>query len=171
MLTEEGHMQQPPVGWDPITIDHHLPFMSRLLMLYLLVVAVVWIVRSVNVLRILWSSKRGPLSLPTIGDEFLERCRICSNKIQSMKRLALVTLLWTVLVATLQLRSILVWFVMEKASLPAALGGGVLDALDIFIPGILVAAVLYSASVLYAGALQRAKESWNRNHRHSQQSV
>jgi hypothetical protein len=165
-------MQQgPQVVWDPITIDHHIPFMSRLLILYLLVLAVVWVVRSVSVLRMFWSLRRGPLALPTSEDDFLERCEVCSRKIDSMKQLAFVTLLWTVLVAALQLRTTLVWLVETKVFLPAALGGGVLDAVGIFIPGILAAAVLYSASILYAGALGCTKESWNRKLRHFRQSV
>jgi hypothetical protein len=88
-----------------------------------------------------------------------------------MKRLAFVTLLWTVLVAAIQLRSTFVWVVRVKAFWTAALGGGVVETLDVFIPGILVAAVLYSASILYAGSLQRTKDSWNRTYRNAQQTV
>jgi len=156
---------------DPMSINYQLPFASRLLILYLFAAVVVWVVSSVSVLRTIWSFRRIRVGASPSGDEFLNQCRVCSTKIESMKRLAFVTLLWTVLVAAIQLRSTFVWVVRVKAFWTAALGGGVVETLDVFIPGILVAAVLYSASILYAGSLQRTKDSWNRTYRNAQQTV
>ena len=155
---------QGTVQFDSAAINYQPPFVSRILILYLIVVTVVWVVRSLSVLRVLWAFRRAPFEMKG-GDELLDSYQVCSNRVQSMKRLAFVTLLWTVLVATLQLRSNLAWVVSVKAFLPAGLVGGVLEAIDISVPGIAAAAVLYSASVLYAGAMQRAKKSWDRRNR------
>ena len=47
----------PQIGWDPISINYHLPWASRLLVLYLLVVVTVSLAKSAGVLRTLWPSK------------------------------------------------------------------------------------------------------------------
>ena len=96
---------------DPMSINYQLPFASRLLILYLFAAVVVWVVSSVSVLRTIWSFRRIRVGASPSGDEFLNQCRVCSTKIESMKRLAFVTLLWTVLVAAIQLRSTFVWVV------------------------------------------------------------
>jgi hypothetical protein len=94
----------PPVGWDPVAINYHLPLASKLLILYLLTVVMISVVKSASVLCMLWSSRQGSV-LSQTSDQFLLAWERCSNKIQSMKRLVLLTLLWTVLVVVLLLRS------------------------------------------------------------------
>ena len=48
-------MQQAQVGWDPISINHHLPWESRLFILYLLLVLCISLVKLGSLVRQLWS--------------------------------------------------------------------------------------------------------------------
>jgi hypothetical protein len=152
--------QTPQVGWDPIAIDYRPPLALKLLVLYLLVVVVLSLVKSASVLRMLWSLTRNSRQRPRMGYEFLHLWKTCSNKIQSMKRLVFVTLLWTVLVASLLLRNVLIWIVEQKAFWPAAVGGSLTEVTTAFTLGILVCAVLYAASAFYEGELLRSREKW-----------
>ena len=133
----------PQVGWDPISINHHLPLASKLLILYLLVVVALSLVKSAGVLRMLWSLTRESRQPPRSGDEFLHVLESCSNTIQSMRRLVFITLLWTALVATLLLRTSLIQIAEQKAFGPGALIGSIVEVLSVFALGILVCAVLY----------------------------
>ena len=82
----------PPLGLDPLSINYQLPWTSRLLILYLLVVVTVSLVKSASVLRTLWLSKHGSLQESSTEDEFVLAWERCSNKVQSIKRWAFVTL-------------------------------------------------------------------------------
>jgi hypothetical protein len=152
--------QTPQVGWDPIAIDYRPPLALKLLLLYLLVVVVLSLVKSASVLRMLWSLTRDSRQRPRMGYKFLHVWKTCSNKIQSMKRLVFITLLWTVLVASLLLRSVLIRIVEQKAFWPAAVGGSLAEVTTAFTLGILVCAVLYTACAFYEGALLRSREKW-----------
>jgi len=55
-----------------------------------------------------------------------------------MKRLVFITLLWTVLVASLLLRNVLIRIVEQKAFWPAAVGGSLAEVTTAFTLGILV---------------------------------
>jgi hypothetical protein len=153
--------ETPQVGWDPISINYHLPLASKLLILYLGVVVTVSLMKSVSVLRMLWSFTLDSGRTTSSEDEFLYAWETCSNRIQSMQRLIFITLFWTILVATLLLRNTLTLIVEQKVVGPAALGGGVVEVLTVFALGILACAVLYSACAFYEGALLRRRESWN----------
>jgi hypothetical protein len=57
-------VQETPVGWDPISVNHHLPWGARLFVLYLIVVLIISLVRSVSIMRMLWwRAPRGKFSL------------------------------------------------------------------------------------------------------------
>ena len=57
---------------DPMSINYQIPFASRLLILYLLAAVVVWVVRSVSVLRTIWSFRRIRVGASPSGDEFAQ---------------------------------------------------------------------------------------------------
>ena len=152
--------QTPQIGWDPISFNYRPPLASKLLVQYLLVVVVLSLVKSASVLRILWSFSRDSRQPPRRGNEFLHVWETCSNKIQSMKRLVFLTLLWTVLVAALLLRSVLIRIVEQKAFWPAAVSGSLAEVTTAFTLGILVCAVLCAACAFYEGALLRSREAW-----------
>lgn len=149
------------IGWDPMSVDYHMPWASKLLILYLLVVVTAALVKSVSMLRILWFSRRGPLRLPRTEHEFMLAWEKCSNKVQSMKRLVFVTLLWTILIAVFLLRSDVQIFAEQKVFGPGAFFGTAAADLTVLALGLLVCAVLYTACAFYEGALLRRRESWN----------
>ena len=149
------------VGWDPISINYHLPWASRLLILYLLVVVTVSLVKSSSVLRTLWLSRRGSLRPSSPEREFVQAWESCSNKVQSIKRWAFATLFWTVLVAAMLLRNNLLIVTEQKSLWPGAFFGATVEMLTILALGIQVCAVLYTACALYEGALLRRRQSWD----------
>ena len=153
--------ETPQIGFDPISINHHLPLGARFLILYLGVVVTVSLVKSVKLLRLLWSFTHGSIRTTGREDEFLHAWARCSNEIQSIKRLVFISLFWTILVATFFLRGTLIQIVEQKSFGPAALGGGIVEVLTVFALGILMCAVLYTACAFYEGALFRSRESWN----------
>ena len=159
----EGHMQEgSQIGWDPISINYHLPLASRVLILYLLVIVTLSLVKSARLLRILWLSKRGSLRPSSPEDEFVFAWERCSSEIHSIKCWGLVTLFWTVLVAAMLLRNNLVILAAQKRFFPGTFFGSIVEMLTIFALGILVCAVLYTACAFYEGALLRRRESWNK---------
>ena len=46
------------VGWDPVMIEHHLPWQERILVLCLLVVAIVVLVKFTAVVQRIWRAQR-----------------------------------------------------------------------------------------------------------------
>lgn len=147
------------IGWDPTSINYHLPWGSRLFILYLLVVVTVSVVKSSRVLRTLWFSKRGSLQPSSPDAEFVQAWESCSNKVHSIKRWIFVTLFCTVLVAVMLLRNNFLVVTEQKRLWPAAFYGSTAEMLTIFALGIFVCAVLYMACAVYEGALERRKES------------
>lgn len=149
------------VGWDPVSINYHLPWESRILILYLLLVVATSAVKSASVLRILWSLTRGSLRVTSNEDEFLSAWKRCSNMIQSMERLVFVTMFWIAFVTAVLLRSMLLRLVEQKMFSLAAFGGNVAEVMAVCALGFFVCAILYTACALYEGALSHRRESWN----------
>jgi len=150
-----------PLTLDPLSVSYQMPWESRLLILYLLIVVTVSIVRSVSVLRILWSSSHGSLQPSRSEDEFVLAWDRCSSKVQSIKRWVFVTLFWTVLVAAMLLRTEFIFFTEQKVFWTGAFFVPTIDVLTVFVLGIPVATVLYTACALYEAALLRRRESWD----------
>ena len=153
--------ETPQVGWDPIAINYHPPLAAKIFVLYLLLVMTIWLIKSVRVLRLLWAFTRPSSQVPRNEHDFLHACEACSNRIQSMKRLGLVTLLLSVLVTVLLFRAALMRSVEQKIFGVAAMGATV-EALTVFALGIFVCAVIYAACGLYEGILLRRREAWTR---------
>jgi len=159
-------MQEAPpvgsVGWDPISVNYHLPWASKLLILYLLVVAVISLVKSAGIVRLLWSLSPDSARAPRVETEFVYTWETCSNKIQSIKRLVFTTILLIVLITTLLLRASLLHVVQKDFGL-AALSGSIVEVLTVFAIGVLACAVIYAACALCEGTLSRRRTSWNRS--------
>jgi nitrate reductase gamma subunit len=154
--------EAPQVGWDPISINYHLPWAAKIFVLYLLVVIAISLVKYAGLLRQFWSFTRGSIQGSRSESESQYAWEACSNRIQSIKRLVFVTLLLTVLVSALLLRACLMRIVEQKAFGPAALSGGIVEVLTVFALGILVCAVLYTACALYERMLLRRRTTRNR---------
>jgi len=150
----------PPIALDPLSVDYQMPWASRLLILYLLVVVTVSLVKSASVLRTLWLSKHGSLQQSSTEGEFELAWERCSNKVQSIKRWVFVTLFWTVLVSAMHLRNDFIFFTEQKMFWTGAFFVPAVEVLTTFVLSILVCAVLYTACALYEGALLRRRESW-----------
>jgi len=146
------------VGWDPISVNHHLPWASKLLILYLLVVAATSIVKSAAVLRLLRSLSRDPVR---VSREYV--WEMCSNKIRQLRQLVFVTLFLTVLVTTMLVRASLMQIAVKEAAGIAAFSGGIAEVLTVFVLGILVCTVIYASCALYEGALSRRRTLWNQS--------
>jgi hypothetical protein len=144
----EADMQEAPqVGWDPIAINYRPPWASRLFLLYLLLVVAISLVKSASVLR---DFRRGSWE-------------ICSARIQSMRRLVFFTLLLSVLVADQLLRVALMQIAAQRFFGPAALAGGVAEALTVFALGVLTCTALYAGCGLCEGILLHRRAAWNRS--------
>jgi hypothetical protein len=137
--------ETPQVGWDPIAINHQLPWASKLFLLYLLLVVAISFVKSASVLR---DFRRGSWET-------------CSARIQSMRRLVFFTLLLSVLVAAELLRVTLMQIAAQRFFGRAALAGGLAEALTVFALGILVCTALYAGCGLCEGTLLRRRAAWN----------
>ncbi|HKV79912.1 MAG TPA: hypothetical protein VJP02_17315 [Candidatus Sulfotelmatobacter sp.] len=151
----------PPMSLDPLSINYQLPWESRLLILYLLVVVAVSFVKSASMLRTLWLSKHSSLQQSSAEHEFMAAWERCSNKVQSIKRWVFVTLFWTVLVAATLLRNEFMYFTEQKIFWTGAFFVPTAEVLTTFALGMLVCAVLYTVCALFDGALLRKRESWN----------
>jgi hypothetical protein len=103
----------------------------------------------------------GSQMMRKLENEFVAVWEACSAKVQTMKRLVVLTFLLSVLVAACQLRPVLTGFA-QKSFGPAALSGGMVEVLTVFEPGILVCAMLYATCGLFDGVLLRRKASWRR---------
>jgi hypothetical protein len=150
----------PQVGWDPRYIDLHLPWAHRLLVVYLFVVIATSAVKSASILRQLLPFTSSSLRAPKGEHHFLRAWEKCSNRIQSMKRIVIITLLLSVLTAVYLSLEYLGDFVTQKIFFPGAFFGSMIEVLSVFALGILSCTVIYIACAFLEGALLRRMESW-----------
>lgn len=154
-------MQDSSVGWDPISINHHLPWQERLFVLYLVVVLGMSVISSLGMLRQLWFA--GPLSKnKKLADAtFLCEWEMCIAKSTGMKRMAVLTLLLTLVTLADGATQILMGIAQEKRVWSSAVAGGLAELGGLLTWGFLAGAVLYGLASLYQGVLARRRASWN----------
>ena len=153
--------QLPDVGWDPISVNHQLPLLSKLFVLYLIIVATLTLVRSavlIRDLRSLGTVVRGEPQ-PHQGAEFTSLWDDCWAKLQAMKRSVVLTFLLTVLVAADQARTDFVSVAVQKATGIASLSGGIAELFGIFALGILACVAIYAIYALCESVLIRRTTS------------
>jgi hypothetical protein len=154
----EAEMQDAPqVGWD---IDVQLPWPHRLFVLYVFVVVAISAVKSASVLRQLLPFTGSSLRTQKSDNDFLRAWEKCSNRIQSMKRIVVITLLLSLLTPAYLLRNDLAIFAKEKVFGPGAFLSTMSEVLTVFALGILACTVIYAACAFLEGALVRRVESW-----------
>ncbi len=156
---------QMPV--DTMAIDYRPPWESRLFVLYLIVVGATALVRSISVVRHLWSSRRVSAQKSVETGEGAERellfaWEVCLSKVHSIKRMVFLTLLLSVLVAVYEVRNIFSEIALKQLLGPSAVSGSVSEVLTLFWLGVLVSALLYAACAYYEGALAHRRSFWNR---------
>jgi hypothetical protein len=153
----------PQVGWDPRYVDHRLPWAYRLFVVYLFVVLGISVAKSASVILRLLPFTKSSFRNTRDKLDFSRAWEICSNKIQCMKRIVVMTVLLSVLTPAYLLLNVLGIFAAEKVFLPQAPGaflGAVIEVLTVFVLGILTGSLIYAACAFLEGALVRRKESW-----------
>jgi hypothetical protein len=155
-------MQMPVDG---MSICYRVPWESRLFVLYLMVVVATALVRSISVVRHLWSFRRvSTLKSVETGEgaerEHLFAWEVCLSKVRSIKRLVFLTLLFSVLVAAYQVSNILSEIAFKQLLGPYAASGSLSEVLTIFSLGVLVSTLLYAACAYYEGALAHRRSFW-----------
>ncbi len=83
--------EAPQVGWDPISINYQLPWASKLFVMYLLVVVTISLLKS-EAHQFWFLTRSSMLRRLQSENESTLHGKLCSNRIQSIKRLVFVTL-------------------------------------------------------------------------------
>lgn len=155
----------PQVGWPEGTyIDYQLPWSYRVFVVYLVVVFVISIVKCASVLRHLLPFTSSSFRALTNDHDILRAWEKCSNKVKSMKRIVVLTLLLSVLTAGYLLLNDLSALVKEKIIFPGAFLGSVIEVLTVFLFGILTSTLIYAGCAFLDGALVRRREAWTYTH-------
>jgi len=150
----------PDVGWDPISINHHLPFHSRLFILYLLIVGTFSLVRLAGFIRDLRSLSTIARTSSHKSEQETEFAAIwdaCWVKLQAIKRSVGLTFLLAVLTAADQARTDFVYFTVQKATGIASFSGSIAEVLAIFALGILACTMIYAIYGFCEGVLIRRR--------------
>ena len=148
----------PQVGWD--NIDVIVPWPHRLFVLYMVVVFAISAVKSASVLRQLLPFRGSSLRASKSDTDFLRASEQCSNRIQSMKRIVVITLLLSFLIPAYLLLNDVAIFAREKVFGPGAFLGTMREVVTVFVLGILASTVIYATCAFLEGALVRRIESW-----------
>lgn len=148
-------MQENAPQWDPIAINHVLPWEDRLLILYLLFTCIFLIVRAVQITLFLWVSRKAvPESSP--NSNYSRGLALASVRGMSLRRAAVLTILLSLLTLTLSVVNGLRDAITEKF-----LGWGALgifsEALGTFAGGLAVCAALYASYAMLEGKLSRRR--------------
>jgi hypothetical protein len=106
-------------------------------------------------------TQRSPSLIQQADARFLYVWEICSAKVKSMKRLAILTFLISVLVSTALLLRDIAEIGFEKYIGIGYCAGIMEEVLLTFCSGLCICAILYAAYSFYEGGLARRKISWN----------
>jgi hypothetical protein len=159
-------MQDQQVGWDPIAINHQIPWQSRLFLLYLLFVIVISLIRTASLMRSLWllrslsSPEKGGPDHSELSSRLLGIYDACSAKVRSIERSVVLTFLLAVLTAADQTRAVLASVALEKYTSLFYLSASAAEVLTVFVIGVLVCALLYALCDLFQGTLTRRRARW-----------
>ncbi len=145
------------VNFTPMSVGYRVPWFTRLFILYLLVVFVVMVVRVILAAWNLRKLRRLEASSAPDPERFHKVWQASRMRADSLKRIAVLSILLAVADLSLALVDILQGVSTEKASNPAWLAGNVADALLPFAMAMLVCAILYTSSALLERGLMRRK--------------
>ena len=154
-------MQEGTVGWDPISIRPVFSWQEKVFVLYCLFVVGFAVLRSISLARHLWfggalAEGKGPGH-----SQFRFVWEICSSRVVRMRRLAVFTILITLLVFADGVANFLATVTTEKQiGMAAAAGTGAQLAAFVGF-GLIVCALLYACAALFEGVLFRRMAHWN----------
>lgn len=145
---------------DPLSVQYVRPFGARIFLLYLVVITIMTAIRSVRLVRYLWSSRPSSIRRSSEASEkkeedFLHSWVACSRAVQSTKRLTILTLLLTALLAVNQFR--VVFFITLEKRYGVVDSSSISQALVLLLIGMLVSTALYATCSISEGALERRK--------------
>jgi len=141
-----------------MSICYSLPAEDRLFALYLFVVVAIVTVRSFAIVRYLWVSRRKSAQEPSSDTEVATAWRTCNRKVQSTKRLVILTLMLSAVLTTHRLMVVFTNMTFEKRY-GVADSGSIAEILACLWLGLTVSAAVYAACLLYEGALARRNAS------------
>ncbi len=92
--------------------------------------------------------------------KFLYSWEMCSTKVESIKRLAVLTSLLSVLLLVCRATTILAYITAQKVVGNAFVAGSMAEVFVLLALGIFVCALLYAIYTFYEGTLRRRRASW-----------
>lgn len=167
-------MQEKDVGWQPM-YEGHLPWFTKVFVLYLALVLLVSVFRAVSLMRWLrwlrWlhkaqkevqtqlgaASPRTSSRPEAAGGSFQALWEFCYAKVALIKNLSMLTFLLSLLVFAWSTTRILQGAAVQKVTGLNFLAGAMAEVLTTFSLGIIVCAVLYTFAIFYEGVLVRRK--------------
>jgi hypothetical protein len=153
-------MQETVPDWQPIYEPHApLAWEARLFLLYLLLACGFLFLRGMSVIRTLWRMRKTTASdaPQQSGTKFLKEWGLCSIKVASIKRVAVLTFILSILALLDGTIRVLTSVSNEKFTGPTVLAGSTAEVLVLFALGVSVCAALYAAFSVFEEMLSRRK--------------
>ena len=151
-------MQDTGPQWDPMTIDHVMPWEMRLFVFYLLFVLVFFLVRAMQLSWFLWRFRKD-LSRPSGPEQTtpMSDLALASIRAVSLRRAAALTLLLSLTMSAEQGAKLLNSVSVEKHSSAAAVAVYTSELLTVFALGVGLCAALYAAFAIFEGRFSRLR--------------
>jgi hypothetical protein len=140
------------VGWDPISINRVLPWQSRVVMVYLFVVLLIGLVKATRLIHFWLSNSRAPR---VHGHEPFAGTLIAEHRVKSLRRLAFLSLLVSLLGVAWVTSQYCAVASMEKITGPAMIFGVLAEELTTLSMGLGVSIFLYAMAMLCERLLVR----------------
>jgi len=143
--------------WDLTYEPTPLAWEARLFLFYLLLACGFLFLRSASVVRTLWRTRKPDASdgSPRAETKSLKDLQLCSTKVASLKRAAVLTFILSFLALLDGSIRVLMAISTEKTIGLVALAGSASEILVMFALGISVCAALYTAFSVFEGILSR----------------
>jgi hypothetical protein len=156
------YMQETVPDWQPMYEPTPLAWEARLFVLYLLLVCGFLLLRGMSVIRTLWRTRKAGSNASSQSEtKFLKEWSLCSIKVASIKRAAVLTFILSLLALLDGSIRVLTSVSNEKFTGSAVLAGATAEVLVLFALGVSVCAALYGAYSVLEGVLARRKATWD----------
>jgi hypothetical protein len=154
-------MQETTIGWEPM-YEGHLPWFTKVFVVYLALVLLLSVARATGLIRRLRALRKLEQEAAT---ELTSKLPLFWEslwaKTASIKSLSMLTLLLSLLVSAWSSTQIMLGITREKSTGVAFLAGSMAEVLTVFSLGVLVCTVLYAFAILFEAVLARRKMRHN----------
>jgi hypothetical protein len=152
-------MQETLQEWKPMYEPAALAWEARLFLFYLLLACSFLFLKSASAIRTLWRTRKPDASdnSPQTGAKLLQDLRLCSIKVTSVKKAAVLTFILSFLAFLDGSIRALTAISMQKATGPAVLAGSAAEVLVLFALGIAVCAAQYAMFCIFEGVVARRR--------------